>query len=248
TVEDWEKGYTITSAPLYYNGMVYTGIAGGEYGIRGFVAAYDSEKGEELWKSYTIPGPGEVGHDTWPQDNDAWKKGGAPVWQTPAIDLELGLIYFSTGNTAPDLDASKREGDNLFADSVLALDAKTGEYKWHIQEVHHDIWDYDAPNPVILFDVEMDGKMRKGIAQAGKTGWVYILDRTNGEPLIGIEEKPVPQDERQKTSPTQPFPVGDAFIPQTVTEKDVERDLPEGWKGKIGDIFTPFWDEPITVQ
>ncbi|WP_453991276.1 PQQ-dependent dehydrogenase, methanol/ethanol family [Bacillus nitroreducens] len=248
TVEDWEKGYTITSAPLYYNGMVYTGIAGGEYGIRGFVAAYDSEKGEEQWKSYTIPGPGEVGHDTWPQDNDAWKKGGAPVWQTPAIDPELGLIYFSTGNTAPDLDGSKREGDNLFADSVLALDAKTGEYKWHFQEVHHDIWDYDAPNPVILFDVEMDGKMRKGIAQAGKTGWVYILDRTNGEPLIGIEEKPVPQDERQKTSPTQPFPVGDAFIPQTVTEKDVERDLPEGWKGKIGDIFTPFWDEPITVK
>src|SRR5690606_27702261 len=153
--------------------MVYTGIAGGEYGIRGFVAAYDSEKGEEQWKSYTIPGPGEVGHDTWPQDNDAWKKGGAPVWQTPAIDPELGLIYFSTGNTAPDLDGSKREGDNLFADSVLALDAKTGEYKWHFQEVHHDIWDYDAPNPVILFDVEMDGKMRKGIAQAGKTGWVY---------------------------------------------------------------------------
>src|SRR5690606_30587901 len=94
TVEDWDKGYTITSAPLDYNGMVYTGIAGGEYGIRGFVAAYDSEKGEEQWKSYTIPGPGEVGHDTWPQDNDAWKKGGAPVWQTPAIDPELGLIYF----------------------------------------------------------------------------------------------------------------------------------------------------------
>ncbi|MEH7235642.1 PQQ-dependent dehydrogenase, methanol/ethanol family [Bacillus sp. JJ1562] len=247
-VEDPEKGYTITSAPLYYNGMLYTGIAGGEYGIRGFVAAYDAGKGEQLWKTYTIPGPDEVGHDTWPQDNDSWKKGGAPVWQTPAIDPELGLIYFSTGNTAPDLDGSNREGDNLFADSVLALDAKTGEYKWHFQEVHHDIWDYDAPNPVVLFDVEKDGKMRKGIAQAGKTGWIYILDRTNGEPLVGIEEKPVPQEPRQKTSPTQPFPVGDAFIPQTVTEEDVKRDLPEDWKGIIGNIFTPFWDEPVTVK
>ncbi len=247
-VEDPEKGYTVTGAPLYYNGMVYTGVAGGEYGIRGFVASYDAEKGKQLWKTYTIPGPDEVGHDTWPQDNDSWKKGGAPIWQTPAIDPVLGLIYFSTGNTAPDLDGSNREGDNLFSDSVLALDAKTGEYKWHFQEVHHDIWDYDAPNPVVLFDVEMDGKMRKGIAQAGKTGWVYILDRTNGDPLIGIEEKPVPQEPRQKTSPTQPFPVGDAFIPQTVTEEDIKKDLPEDWNGIAGDIFTPFWDEPVIVK
>ncbi|WP_449538977.1 PQQ-dependent dehydrogenase, methanol/ethanol family [Ferdinandcohnia sp. Marseille-Q9671] len=247
-VEDWEKGYTITSAPLYYNGMLYTGIAGGEYGIRGFVAAYDAENGEEKWRFHTIPGPDEVGHDTWPQDNDSWKRGGAAVWQTPAIDPELGLIYFSTGNPSPDLDGSKREGDNLFSDSVLALDAETGEYKWHFQEVHHDIWDMDAPNPVVLFDVEMEGKPRKGIAQAGKTGWLYILDRTNGEPLVGIEEKPVPQDERQKTAATQPYPVGDAFIPQEVTEDDVKKDFPEDWKGITGKIFTPFWEEFVTLR
>ncbi|WP_102029331.1 outer membrane protein assembly factor BamB family protein [Salirhabdus sp. Marseille-P4669] len=246
-VEDWRKGYTIASAPLYYNGKVYTGVAGGEYGIRGFVAAYDAELGREIWRKHTIPAPGEEGHETWPQDNDAWEKGGAPVWQTPAIDPELGLIYFSTGNTSPDLDGSNREGDNLFTDSVLALDAETGEYRWHFQEVHHDIWDMDAANPVVLFDVEMDGEMKKGIAQAGKTGWLYILDRTNGEPLIGIEEKEVPQLAEQKTSPTQPFPIGDAFVPQGVTKEDIERDIPN-FEGKYGDIFTPFWDEPLTLK
>ncbi|WP_442598653.1 outer membrane protein assembly factor BamB family protein [Neobacillus sp. D3-1R] len=247
-VDDWEKGYTITSAPLYYDGKVYTGIAGGEYGIRGYVAAYDSEMGRQIWRTYTLPAPGAKGSETWPKDSKNWLTGGAPVWQTPAIDPELGFIYFSSGNTSPDLDGSKRAGDNLFANSILALDANTGEYKWHFQEVHHDIWDLDPANPVVLFDVKMNGKMRKGIVQAGKTGWLYILDRTNGKPLIGIEEKPVPQDKRQKTSPTQPHPIGDNFVPQEVTKEDVERDLPKDFKGQYGKMFTPFWDTPITLK
>lgn len=247
TVGEWEKGHTTTSAPLYYDGKVYQGVAGGEFGIRGYVAAYDSENGEEIWKSFTVPAPGETGSETWPEGSESWKTGGAPVWQTPAIDPELGMVYFATGNTSPDLDGSNREGDNLFGDSVVALDVNTGEYKWHFQEVHHDIWDYDAANPVVLFDAEINGKMRKGIVQAGKTGWLYILDRTNGEPLIGIEEKAVPQNENQKTSPTQPFPVGDNFVPQTISEEDIKRDLPEDFTGKYGDIFTPFWDEPVVM-
>lgn len=249
-VAEWEKGHTITSAPLFYDGKVYTGIAGGEYGIRGFLAAYDADIGREVWRTYTLPEPGAEGSDSWPQDKDnkSWMMGGAPIWQTPAVDPELNMIYFATGNTSPDLDGSNREGDNLYSDSVLALNADTGEYQWHFQEVHHDIWDMDPANPVVLFDVEMDGQMRKGIAQAGKTGWVYILDRTNGEPLIGIEEQPVPQDERQKTSPTQPIPEGDNFVPQTITEEDIKNDLPEDFNGKVGDIFTPFWDEPITIK
>ncbi|MEH7883390.1 PQQ-dependent dehydrogenase, methanol/ethanol family [Bacillus sp. JJ1609] len=247
-VEDWKKGYTITSAPLYYNGKVYTGLAGGEYGIRGRVTAFDAKNGKELWRFYTIPGPGETGHETWPSDNESWKHGGAPVWQTPAVDPELGLLYFSTGNAAPDLDGSKREGDNLFSSSIVAIDAETGKYKWHFQEVHHDIWDLDSPNPVVLFDVEKDGKKEKALAQAGKTGWIYILDRTNGKPLVGIDEKPVPQDERQKTSPTQPIPKGDAFVPQEVTENDVKKDI-KGYKGELfGKIFTPYWEEPILVK
>ncbi|HET9508065.1 MAG TPA: PQQ-binding-like beta-propeller repeat protein, partial [Gaiellaceae bacterium] len=160
----WQEGYTITAAPLYYGGRVFTGASGGEFGIRGFLKAYDAETGELVWQFDTVPGPGEEGHDTWPADNDSWTHGGAPVWQTPAVDPELGLIYFSTGNASPDLDGSKRAGDNLFAASVVALDVESGEYRWHFQMVHHDIWDYDAPSPVVLFDAEFDGEERKALA------------------------------------------------------------------------------------
>jgi alcohol dehydrogenase (cytochrome c) len=218
----WQEGYTITSAPLYYEGLVITGISGGEFGIRGRVQAYDAASGEEVWRFYTIPGPGEVGHDTWPADNDAWTHGGAPVWQTPAVDPELGLLYFSTGNASPDLDGSKRTGDNLFAASIVALDAETGEYRWHFQQVHHDIWDYDAPSPVILFDVQIDGEERKGLAQASKTGWLYLLDRETGEPLLPIEEKPVPQNPTQKTARTQPIPSYPPFIPHEVPDAEYQ--------------------------
>lgn len=181
TVAEWEEGYTITSAPLFYNGKVYTGVAGGEYGIRGRVMAYDADLGFEVWRFYTIPGPGDINGDTWPADSDAWLTGGGPVWNTPSVDPELGYIYFATGNTAPDLDGSNREGDNLYANSVVAVNAENGQYVWHFQEVHHDIWDMDPANPVVLYDVEMDGKMRKGLGQAGKTGWVYLLDRADVE-------------------------------------------------------------------
>ncbi|MFF2754863.1 PQQ-binding-like beta-propeller repeat protein [Psychrobacillus sp. NPDC058041] len=247
-VAEWEEGYTVTSAPLYYNGKVYTGVSGGEYGIRGRVMAYDSDLGHEVWRFYTIPGPADTDGDTWPSDNNAWLTGGGPVWNTPAVDPELGYIYFATGNTAPDLDGSNREGDNLYANSIVALNAENGKYVWHFQEVHHDIWDMDPTNPVILYDIEMNGEMRKGLGQAGKTGWVYFLDRTDGTPLVGIEEKPVTQEERQKTAATQPFPIGDSFVPQTITEEDVKNDLGPEFLGEIGSIFTPFWDVPITLK
>ena len=238
----WQEGFTITSAPLYYEGLVITGTAGGDRGVRGRVTAYDASSGSQVWRFYTIPGPGEVGHETWPQDSDAWKKGGAAVWHTPAVDPALGLIYFSTSNPGPDFNGSFRAGDNLFSSSILAIEARTGKYRWHFQEVHHDLWDYDAPNPVVLFDLEIDGVMRKAAAQAGKTGWVYILDRITGEPLLGIEEKPVLQEPRQKTSPTQPYPKGDAFVPQEITEKV------EGTLVNQGRIFTPFWTEGVLVK
>jgi alcohol dehydrogenase (cytochrome c) len=240
--ERWEEGFSITSAPLYYDGLVVTGFAGAEYGIRGRVKAFDAATGELAWTFYTIPGPGHVGHDTWPQDNDIWMHGGASVWQTPAVDPELGLIYFSTGNPGPDYNGSVRAGDNLFSASIVAVDAKSGEYRWHFQQVHHDIWDYDGPSPVVLFDIEIDGELRKAVAEPSKTGWVYILDRTNGEPLIGIEETPVPQEPRQATSPTQPVPVGDAFVPQSI---DI---APEGYRLRNqGRIFTPFWTEETVI-
>jgi quinohemoprotein ethanol dehydrogenase len=242
--ERWQEGFTITSAPLYYDGLVYTGFAGGERGIRGRVKAFDADDGSLVWTFFTIPGPGEIGHDTWPASNDLWMDGGAPVWQTPAVDPELGLLYFSTGNPGPDYNGSMRAGDNLFTASIVAVDAKTGAYRWHFQQVHHDIWDYDGPSPVVLFDVEIDGRMRKGLAQASKTGWVYVLDRTTGAPLIGIDERPVPQEPRQATAQTQPYPVGDAFVPQSIPIP------PEGFEVVNGGrIFTPFWsDAPVPVK
>jgi quinohemoprotein ethanol dehydrogenase len=151
----------------------------------------------DAWRAYTLPAAGEPGGDTWPAGTDHYSRGGASIWNTPALDPELGLVYFAVGNCGPDYDGSMREGDNLFCASVLAVNAKTGAYVWHFQEVHHDIWDYDAASPVVLFDTVINGQPRKGIAQAGRTGWVYILDRTNGKPLIGVEERPVLQEPRQ---------------------------------------------------
>jgi quinohemoprotein ethanol dehydrogenase len=254
-VGDWQKGYTITAAPLYYDGMVITGVSGGEFSIRGRVQAYDAKTGKEVWRFYTIPGPGEKGHDTWPQDNDSWKHGGAPVWQTPAVDPELGLLYFSTGNASPDLDGSRRQGDNLFAASIVAVDAKTGKYRWHFQQVHHDIWDYDGPSPVVLFDVEIDGEEHKGIAEASKTGWLYLLDRESGKPLLPIEEKAVPQLASQATAKTQPIPSYPPFFSHDVSDADVAAiqklataNAKGGAKPKVtkGRIFTPF-GESITA-
>lgn len=241
--ERWEDGYTITSAPLYYDGLVITGFAGAEYGTRGRVKAFKAGDGAHAWTFYTIPGPGEFGHDTWPQGSEIWKKGGANVWQTPAVDPALGLLYFSTANPGPDFNGAVRAGDNLFTDSILALDVATGAYRWHFQQVRHDIWDYDASSPVVLFSIDIDGQPRNAIAQAGKTGWVYILDRITGEPLLGIEERSVPQEPRQLTAATQPVPIGDAYVPQSM-------DMPMYGYPLVnqGRIFTPFWDRPVTAK
>jgi alcohol dehydrogenase (cytochrome c) len=239
-LEKWENGYTITSAPLYYDGIVYSGIAGGEFGVRGRLTALDAKTGAILWRSYTLPAPGERGSETWPPGTDHSMRGGATIWNTPALDPDLGLIYFVTGNCGPDYDGAMREGDNLYCASMVALKMKTGEYVWHFQEVHHDIWDYDAASPVVLFDTVIDGKPRKGIAEAGRTGWIYILDRTDGKPLVGIDEKPVPQDPRQKTAKTQPIPRGDAVVPQCAE--------PMPGYEKAGCIFETFWETPVLIQ
>jgi len=248
--ERWEENFSITPAPVYYDGMVITGFAGADRGTRGRVKAYDSDDGKLLWTFYTIPGPGEPGHDTWPQDNDSWKHGGGAVWQTPAIDPELGLVYFSTGNAGPDYNGAVRAGDNLYTVSIVAVELKTGRYRWHFQQVHHDIWDYDSPNPIVLFDAEIDGRTRRGLVQVSKTGWAYILDRATGEPLIGIEERAVRQEARQATAATQPYPIGDAIVPQSIDIPPEDVPLIQG-QGRIvndGRIFTPFWTEPIALK
>jgi alcohol dehydrogenase (cytochrome c) len=220
-LEDYKDGYSLTGAYRYYDGLVYMGISGAENGIRGRVTALDAKDGHEVWRFYTVAGPGELGGDTWPSPNDpdpvkaqAYLHGGGSVWQAPSIDPELGMLYFSTGNAGPDGDGSVRPGDNLFTAAIVALDYKTGQYRWHFQEAHHDIWDFDAPSPTVLFDQTYNGQMRKGIYEPGKTGWLYLLDRSNGQPLIGINETPVEQDPRQATAATQPIPVGDAYVNQ----------------------------------
>lgn len=233
TLED--GGYTFTAAPLYYDGLVIIGHAGAELATRGRLKAFDAGSGELRWIFYTIPAPGEPGHDTWPADNDAWKHGGASIWQTPAIDPQLGVLYVSTDNPAPDLNGAVRAGDNLYSSSVLALDAKTGRYRWHYQETHHDIWDYGAANPVVLFDATVDGKPRKGLVQVSKDGYAYILDRVTGKPLLGIDEQPVMQNAAQKTSPTQPIPPGDDIVPHSIDS------APDGYNLiNEGRTFTPF--------
>jgi len=246
-LEDYHDGFSITGATRYYDGLVFTGMSGAENGVRGRLYALDAKTGREVWRFYTVPGPGDIGGDTWPSPNDpdgvkrdAYLHGGATVWQAPAIDPELGMIYFSTGNAGPDYDGGVRPGDNLFAASIVALDYRTGQYKWHFQEVKHDIWDYDAPSPVVLFDQVYNGQPRKGLSQAGKTGWVYYLDRTNGEPLVGVEYRPVSQEPRMATAATQPYMVGDKFVRDCITGPIPDFPL-------VGCMFDAFYDLPVVM-
>jgi quinohemoprotein ethanol dehydrogenase len=232
------RGYTV-AAPVYCEGRVYIGVAGGEEGVRGQFGAYDARTGKEVWKFWTLPGPGEIGHDTW--EGDSWQHGGGPVWTHPAIDPDLGSVYVAVGNAGPDSDGRNRGGDNLFTVSVVALDLRTGAYKWHYQEVHHDLWDYDSSVSPVLADVTYRGETRKILLHAGKTGFLYILDRTDGKPLVGIEERPVPQEPRMKTAKTQPFPIGDSFVPTCPEPGSVEAGV------KSGCIFGAYWEEPIIM-
>ena len=242
----WQDGYSITAAPLYYKGRVYTGSAGANRRTRGKLTALDAKTGKEMWHFWTVPSPGDIGSDTWPAPDDpdplradAYKHGGANVWQTPAVDPDLGLLYFTTANAGPDATGhgAVRPGDNLFTSSMLALHLD-GTYAWHFQMVHHDLWDFDCPSEVILFDQVYGGTLHKGVAEACKTGWIYMLDRTNGQPLIGINETPVEQDWRSITSVSQPVPVGDAVVPQCPEPLGT-------WITKC--IFGTYWDQPVLM-
>jgi quinohemoprotein ethanol dehydrogenase len=216
----WQLGQTITAAPIYIDGKIYIGVVGAEFGTRSFLEAMDAATGTQVWRWYTTAAPGEPGGNTWPSGSKEYLRGGATIWQAPAVDEKLGLLYFSTGNAGSDWFGGARPGKNLYAASIVALDLETGALKWYYQQVHHDIWDLDSASPVILFDA--GGK--QGIAQASKTGWLYMLDRATGKPLYGIPEKAVPQDADQKTWPTQPIPANGEFTPHgAVPAADVAR-------------------------
>jgi len=176
-------GYAITLAPLVVKDKVIVGTAGGEYGIRGFIAALDAKTGREAWRFYTIPVAGEPGSETW--KGDSWKHGGASVWITGSYDPELNLTYWGIGNPGPDYNDEERAGDNLYSDSVVALDPDTGKLKWHFQFTPHDVWDYDSVQIPVLADVEYQGRPRKAMFWANRNGFLYALDRTTGEFLRG---------------------------------------------------------------
>lgn len=179
-VVDYKLGHAMTGAPLIANGVLMTGIAGGEYGTRGFIDGWDPQTGKHLWRTYTTAAGNEKGADTWP--GDTAQKGGAPTWLTGAYDPDLDLVYWGTGNGGP-WNAEVRKGDNLYICSVLAFRPKTGEIVWHYQFSPNDLYDYDSTDPGILADMKIGGKLRKVLMQANRNGFFYVLDRTNGKLL-----------------------------------------------------------------
>jgi alcohol dehydrogenase (cytochrome c) len=177
-IADYKDGYSASSAPLVVGDLVYTGTAGGEFGAPGFIDAYDLKSGKRIWRVRTVPHAGEPGVETWA--GESWKSGGAPPWTTGAYDAETDTLFWTVGNPSPDWNDDARAGDNLYSDSVLALDPKTGKMKWYFQFTPHDVWDYDGNTQLFLIDTTIDGRAMKLIAQPNRNGYFYLLDRTNG--------------------------------------------------------------------
>ncbi|MSR21490.1 MAG: PQQ-dependent dehydrogenase, methanol/ethanol family [Gemmatimonadetes bacterium] len=182
TLENYAVGYASTIAPLVVKDKVIVGVAGGEYGIRGFIDAYNVESGERVWRFYTVPGPGEPGNETWA--GDSWRTGGASVWVTGAYDPELNLLMYGIGNPGPDYFGEIREGDNLYSNSLVALDADTGRLRWHYQFTPHDVHDWDATEVPILTDLPIAGQTRRVVMFANRNGFYYTLDAATGRLIV----------------------------------------------------------------
>lgn len=178
-VINWKDGYSQTLAPLVADGVVITGTSGGEYGIRGFIDGWDPATGKHLWRTYTIPGPGEPGNDSWP--GDTWKHGGGSTWITGSYDPELKTVYWGVGNAGPWNANVRQPGDNLHTTSVLALDPQTGKIKWHFQFSPNDPYDFDAVADMVLVDLDVRGTPTKALVNANRNGFLYVLDRTDGK-------------------------------------------------------------------
>ena len=182
-VLDYKLGYSMTMAPLAVEGKIIVGVSGGEAGIRGFLDAYDAATGKQVWRFWTIPGPGEPGHDTW--SGDSWKTGGASTWVTGSYDPTLRLVYWGVGNPGPDWNGTVRRGDNLYSCSLLALDVHTGKLRWYFQFTPHDTHDWDATHVPVLFDAKINGNERKLVGIVNRNAFYYVLDRATGEFVTG---------------------------------------------------------------
>lgn len=181
-VADNSIGFSLTLAPLALDGLIIVGMSGAEAGVRAFIDAYDAKTGERRWRTYTVPAPGEPGSDTW--GGDSWQTGGGSTWLTGSFDPDLNLLYWTTGNPAPDWNGDLRPGDNLYTCSVLALDPATGTIRWHFQYTPHDVHDWDANQIPILVDADFEGAPRKLLALANRNAFYYLLDRGTGEFLL----------------------------------------------------------------
>ena len=244
-VGDENLGYSITMAPLVVKDKVIVGVGGGEFGIRGFVVAYDVDTGEEAWRFYTIPGPGEPGHDTW--SGDDWEHGGAPVWITGSYDPELNLTYWGVGNPGPDWNADQRPGDNLYSDAVVALDADTGELKWYFQFTPNDGYDYDSVQVPILADMDWNGVPSKLMLWANRNGYFYVLDRVTGEFLSGTPFVKVNWssglDENGRPIPT-PQPPGSPTWPGNQGGTNW---YPPSYSPRTGLFYVSAWEDYATI-
>jgi len=183
-VADYKVGYSMTAAPLAVKDKLIVGISGGEFGVRGFLDAYDAKTGAHAWRFWTVPGPGEPGNQTWGA-GDAWKNGGVATWVTGTYDPELNLVYWGTGNPGPDYNGDVRPGDNLYSCSVVAIDSDSGKLRWYFQYTPHDVHDWDSSEVPLLIDAIIDGKPRKSLVQANRNAFFYVLDRATGEFITG---------------------------------------------------------------
>jgi alcohol dehydrogenase (cytochrome c) len=238
-VAENKNGYYMTLAPLVAGGTVMVGASGGELGVRGFVAAYDPDNGRELWRTYTVPAPGEPGSETWPK-GDQWKNGGAPVWVTGNYDPETNLAYWGTGNGGPWM-GDQRPGDNLYATSTIAIDVTTGRIKGHHQYHPNDSWDWDEVSPPILVDYRRQGRTIKGLIDVARNGYLWFLERTDG-PINFIEGKPyVKQNVFRSLDPKTGRPdIDPARKPGTGKTADF---CPSHWGGKN---WPPIAFSPLT--
>jgi glucose dehydrogenase/plastocyanin len=226
-----------TRIPTYANGVVVVGITDADSFKRGRVVGLDIRSGKELWRFEIVPEPGQIGSETWPKGSEVWKYGGGAVWMPPSIDPDLNMAYVGSGNAVPQFAGHTRPGDNLFTMSVVAMDLKTGKYRWHFQLLRHDVWEFDQATPLILYDAIVDGKPRKGLAAMRTDGFLFLLDRETGTPIFPVEMRAQKQDVSLATAPTQPFPKGaDRFGPACVDRTLI----PEGFRtGCYLDLWYP---------
>jgi len=250
----WEKQYSTTLgnvekvALVYHDGRLYIGTNDAN---RAAAFSADARTGEVLTTFFGVPAPGEMGYDTWGGANDANMRGANP-WIHPAVDPELNMVYWTFGNVrgGSSQNGGGRPGANLFANSIVALDLKTGEYKWHFQSIHHDIWDMDNVMSPVLADVEIGGRARKVLVYGSKSGMYYILDRTDGTAPLGIDERPVPVDPRQASYPTQPYPRQGGWTENCVVDQPLGTEVPGDPNRAVpnyvqGCLYAAHWDVPI---